>query len=294
MSSDRGLPNTTVPVVASIAQHRTLTTAQLQAIHFPERSRRWTQRVLKRLERAGLLSWVRLPSSPGRIRLWFVTEQGALLAERSRTLADPPKSLTAEQAGGQLHAHTLAVNDAAICFFEAARRRSDDFGPLAWRHEVAHALSAGRRRRQWLVADAVLTYVRGEGDDLSVLLRFVELDRATLSVDRLAAELGRYADLYRAEASRGEPLWRSAYPVFPRVHCVLTGAPRAALERRRTTAVALLRSDPRMALVGKDMSVSFVLLDDLKARGPFAPVFIDVGDPQRAINWLGDAGEGAG
>jgi len=100
------------------------------------------------LKFASLLSWVRLPSSPGRIRLWFVTETGARLAQDAGALSDPPKVLTAEQAAGQLHAHTLAVSDAAICFLSATRERADEFGPLSWRHEVSHPLSLGRGRRR--------------------------------------------------------------------------------------------------------------------------------------------------
>src|SRR5436305_1903932 len=113
--------------------------------------------------------------------------------------------------------------------------RGDAFGPLSWRHEVWHPLSLGRgRRRQRLVADAVFTYVRVDGDDaLSVAPRFIELDRATLAVDALAAELARYADLYRAEGRNGEPIWRGLYPVFPPVLCILAGESRPVLERRR-------------------------------------------------------------
>ena len=289
MSSDRGLPDATVEIVASVAQHRTLTTAQLQAIHLPGRSRRWAQRVLKRLERAGLLAWVRLPSSPGRIRLWFVTEDGAQLAQDSGALIDPPKVLTAKQAAGQLHAHTIAVSDAAICFLVAARKRDDEFGALSWRHEVAHPLALGRgRRRKWLVSDAVFSYVLVEGDggaDLSLMPRFIELDRATLAVDRLAAELGRYADLYRAEGRGGEPIWRGEYPVFPPVLCILAGAPRPVLERRRRTTMALLRTDPRLSTPA-DVAVSIGLLEDLQERGPFAPTFIDLRGAR--VNWLGE------
>ena len=289
MSSDRGLPTATVEIVASVAQHRTLTTAQLQTIHLPGRSRRWTQRVLKRLERAGLLSWVRLPSSPGRIRLWFVTETGAQLAQGAGALSDPPKVLTAEQAAGQLHAHTIAVSDAAICFLSAARERADEFGPLSWRHEVSHPLSLGRgRRRQRLVADAVFSYVLVKGDnDLSLAPRFVELDRATLPVDRLAAELARYADLYNAEG-RGAPIWRGLYPVFPPVLCILAGAPRPVLERRRLAAMALLRNDLRLSRVS-EVAVSIGLLEDLQNRGPFAPIFDELRQPKQRVDWLGES-----
>lgn len=288
MSSDQGLPTATVEIVASVAAHRTLTTAQLHAIHMPGRSRRWTQRVLKRIARAGLLAHVGMPDFPG--WLWFVTGAGAQLAQDAGAVVDPPKMLTAEQAAGQLHRHTLAVSDAAICWLTAARERGDEFGPLSWRHEVWHPLTQGRgRRRQRLVADAVFSYVlvAEGGDDLSVAPRFIELDRATLGVDRLAAELARYADLYRAEGDGGEPSWRRHYPVFPPVHCILTGAPRPALERRRMAAKALLQNDPRLARAS-DVAVSICLLEDLQKRGPFAPIFDPLHGPGAAVDWLGE------
>src|SRR4029077_20078611 len=86
-----GLPTATVEIVASIAQHRALTTAQVNAIHLPGCERRWAQRVLKRLAHAGLLSCVGMPSFPG--WLWFVTESGAQLAREAAGLSEPPKVL---------------------------------------------------------------------------------------------------------------------------------------------------------------------------------------------------------
>jgi hypothetical protein len=285
MSSDRGLPTATVEIVTSVAAHRTLTTAQLHTIHKPGRSRRWTQRVLQRIARAGLLAHVGMPDYPG--WLWFVTETGAQLAQDAG-LDDPPKLLTPTQAAGQLHRHTLAVSDAAVCWLAAARERGDEFGPLSWRHEVSLPLTQGRgRRRQRLVADAVLSYVlAADGGDLSLALRFVELDRATLSVDRLAAELARYADLFDAEGN-GEPAWRRLGPVFPPVHCILTGAPRPVLERRRLATLALLQNDPRLARAADDVTVSVCLLEDLQRQGPFAPVFELAYGGDGPVSWLG-------
>ena len=73
---------------------------------------------------------------------------------------------------------------------------------------------------------------------------------------------------------------------LPPVHCVLTGSRRAVLERRRSTATAPLRSDPRLARE-PEVTISFCLLEDLQAKGPFAPIFRDVRDPGRRIDWLG-------
>ena len=277
-----------IEVTASLAQHRVLSVAQVQTIHLPDHGERWAQRLLARLGEADLAGYVQSPRSHR--RLWHVTELGARLAREAGVLDGEPRLIGAEEAAGPLQAHTLAVNDTAICFLEEARKRSDEFGPFAWRHEVSHRLSRGRgRRRRMLIADAVFTYLRLAEDGVAIEQRFLEIDRATLSVDRLAAELARYAELYRVRDSKGQPLWRSFYPVFPRVHCVLTGGRRAALERRRSIALALLRSYPRFART-PEIAVSICLLEDLQAKGPFAPIFLDARDPGRAVDWLGGGG----
>jgi hypothetical protein len=280
-----------VEILASLAQHRVLGGRQIRAVHFPTADRRWAQRLLMRLKRAGLADYVESARTPR--RLWYATERGARLAHRAGALETEPKVLAAELASGPLQAHTLAVNDAAICFLRSAAERGDDFGPLAWRHEVFHPLSRGRgRRRRALIADAVFTYLRIEEDGTAIEQRFLELDRATLSVDRLAAELARYAELYGAREGRGgEPLWRRHYPVFPPVHCVLTGAPRRVLARRRATVSVLLARDPLLSGT-PEVSISICLLEDLQREGPFAPVFRDVRDPGRAVDWLGRAAAG--
>lgn len=281
------LPERAGEVVASLAQHRVLCIAQVRAVHFPDNRIRWTQSVLARLREAGLVESVQPPRS-GR-RLWFATERGVRVARAAHALEAAPRPLEGSEVAGQLQAHTLAVNDAGICFLRAARERGDEFGPLSWRHEVAHRLSRGRgRRRRTLIADAVLTYLRGEGGRVALEQRFLELDRATLSVDRLVVELAGYADLYRAEGGDGEPAWRAFYPRFPVVHCVLAGAPRAALERRRKSVIALLRSTPRMAQT-PEVRTSICLLEDLQAHGPFEPIFVEVRDPDKQVDWLGKA-----
>lgn len=283
------LPVKAVEILASLAAHRVLSTPQVHAIHSPAAELRWVQKLLGRLRAAGLADYAR--SAHGRRRLWYATERGARLARQAGILEGEPP-LGAELATGPLAAHTLAVNEAAICFLRAAGERGDDFGPLAWRHEVFHPLSRGRgRRRRSLVADAVFTYLRSDGEEIAIEQRFLELDRATLSVDRLAAELARYAELYRAkEAKGGEPLWRARYPVFPPVHCVLAGGPRRTLARRRSTASVLLASDPLLSRT-PEVAISICLLEDLRCEGPYAPVFRDVRDPGRPIDWLGNPAE---
>jgi hypothetical protein len=283
-----GLPEAIAEIIASLGEHRVLSTEQVQTIHLPGRSPRRTQQVLAGIEEAGLIHHVDTRVAPR--RLWFVSERGSALAFELVGLETQPRVLQASDAAGPLRAHTLAVNDAAICFLKAARERGDEFGPLSWRQEVAHPMSRGRgRRRRTLFADAILTYLRPEDGDTVLELRFLELDRATLSVDRLVAELSRYAQLYRATDAEGQPLWRKRYPVFPRVLCVLTGASREALTTRRTFASMLLREHPAMAQARGEVAVSFCRLEDLQRKGPFAPIFREACDPKRSVDWLGNS-----
>jgi hypothetical protein len=281
-----GLPEITAEMIASLGEHRVLSTEQARTIHLPGRSLRRTQQVLASLERAGLLCHVDARVAPR--RLWFLSDAGADLAFEAGGLERRPKVLGARDAAGALRAHTLAVNDAAICFLRAARGRDDEFGPLSWRHEVAHPLSTGRgRRRRTLFADAVLTYLRATPKSILLEQAFLELDRATLSVDRLAAEMARYADLFLARDSKGNPLWERRYPYFPRVLCVLAGAPREALGRRCQFVLGLLRTDPQVEQT-YGLQVYVCRLEDLANDGPFAPIFRGLTDPDRPLDWLGD------
>lgn len=285
LPSSLGLPSRAIEIVASVAQHRALSEQQVREIHMPGVRKRWGQRVMARLGEAGLLDFAQTSSAPQ--RLWFATEAGVRAAKEAGALQDEPRLFRVAEVAGPLQAHTVAVNDAAICFLVAARDRGDEFGAFSWHHEVAHPLSRGRgRRRRTLFADAVLTYLRLTKDEVVVEQRFVELDRATMSVDSLAAELGRYARLYRAKGSDDLPLWRSRYPSFPSVLCVLAGGTRAVLERRRDTAIALMRSDPELSRT-PEVVIRICLAQDLSKQGPFAPVFQDLRDPGERVTWLG-------
>jgi len=176
-----------------------------------------------------------------------------------------------------------------ISFLGAARDRGDDFGPLSWRHEVAHPLNRGRgRRRRQLIADALLTYLVVEEKESALEYRFIELDRATLPTERLAAKLARYPALYDATDERAAPIWRPWYPTFPALHVVLAGSSRLLLERRRQTLIALCHSDPRIS-ERPAIPISLCLLCDLEGEGPFAPIFLDVEDPEHPVDWRGEA-----
>jgi hypothetical protein len=285
MRTNGGL--TEAEILGSLAEHRVLSTPQVQAIHLPDYSPRTAQRTMARLGERGLVAFASLPGVPGAPRrLWHLTEAGAGAARDAGMIDRLPRLLSAEQVTGPLQAHTLAVNDAGIAFLAVARERGDEYGPTSWRHEVGHPLNAGRgRARRSLIADAVLTYVRLTAEEVVVEQRFLELDRATLSIDRLTAELSRYARLYKATGADGEPAWIKRYPWFPPILCVLAGRERPALERRRETAVAMLSRD-RDLLAAPEVSIRFCLAEDLAEAGPFEPIFIDYREPERPADWL--------
>jgi Replication-relaxation len=286
-----------VAALLYVVHHRLLTTSQVRALRGPDASPRWTLELLATLERRGLLAHVR---SHGRRKLWHATPRGTDLACSAGALPGPPRPLGAEEASGALQAHTLAVNEAGICFVRAAQERGDEVGPLSWRHEVAHPLGPRRGRSgPRLIADALLTYLLVDDHTLSLEYRLLELDRATLTVDRLAAKLTRYAQLKRAKDDRGEPAWRAWYPTFPAVHLILAAGARPTLERRRDAVLALCAADPRLAHT-PGLAISICLLCDLQRHGPFAPIFLTPANPHESIDWLGrppasrrrDTGEG--
>jgi hypothetical protein len=284
------IPEASGEILASVGEHRILSTAQVRAIHYPERSSRRTQQALAYLERAGYLAHVETRRSPRRV--WFLTDAGAEAVILAGEVKERPKVLTPDQAAGPLASHTLDVNEVGISFLQAARERDEEFGPLGWRHEVAHSLNRGRGRAgRRLIADSVFTYVRHEERDWVVEQRFLEVDRATLSLERLVAELARYGQLHRARVKgRQEPLWRYSYPVFPPVICALTGAPRATLARRRTMALTLLDRHPVVA-DNPNVAIYVCFLDELKERGPYAPIFRKPEASDQAVNWIGEGKE---
>jgi hypothetical protein len=286
------LPSITAEVLTSLYQHRLLTAGQVHSMHLPGRTRRRAEQTLATLTRRGLAAFVR----PGRNspRLYYLTLAGAQAVELIPTRVETRRKLiTPEQAAGPLWQHTLAVNDTAIAFMRAARERGDEFGAFSWRHEIAHqAPTPGHTRSELLISDALLTYLAHESDrQLTFHYRLLELDRATVPTDTLAAKLARYANLYRHTPiirgqSSGVPAWQARYPVFPDIACVLTGQPRPALQRRAQTVLALCREDRRLQST-PEVRVSLALLEDLQAHGPFAPIWRQPENPTRAFDWLG-------
>jgi DNA-binding MarR family transcriptional regulator len=294
---DAVLPGVGVAIMESLYQHRLLTTDQLRVLHTPHATAGWIRRVLRSLSARGLADRVRGPATRS---LWYLTELGADTIEAAGTLAEPRRRVTTSaQAAGPLRAHTIAVNEVGIAFVRAARERNDECGPDSWRHEIAHPISPsrGRRAAELVVADALLTYLQiGEGGGLTLHQRFVELDRGTARpAEQLANKITRYARLrrYAASSALERPQWRSYYRAFPQLLIVLADQSRERIRSRIERTLALHESDPALpdtSTVSEHrahaVAVSFVALDDLITRGPFAPVFLSAQHPGEPVDWL--------
>ncbi|HWA53534.1 MAG TPA: replication-relaxation family protein, partial [Solirubrobacterales bacterium] len=118
------VPMAATELLASLAQHRVLSTPQVREVHFPDRSPRWARMALAPLADAGLAAFVVGGGVAGAPRrLWYATERGARAALDAGLLEEMPRPIDADSAAGPLQRHTLAVNDVAICFLRAARER---------------------------------------------------------------------------------------------------------------------------------------------------------------------------
>ncbi len=113
---------------------------------------------------------------------------------------------------------------------------------------MSHSIGEGER----IMADAVMYYTVVESEHRRKLRAFVEVDRSTMSSERLAVKLIEYARLFQYEAqpvgrrrqATAGPAWLRWYPVFPRVLFVLTGASRARLENRMSDLQAMVAQHP--------------------------------------------------
>jgi hypothetical protein len=167
---------------------------------------------------------------------------------------------------------------AHLAFAADARRLGHEHGPWDWTPEVSHAIGEGER----IVADAVLYYNWVSGEERRKLRAFVEIDRSTMSSERLAVKLIEYARLFRYEvqpvgrrrpASAG-PSWLRWYPVFPRVLFVLTGASRARLENRIGDLQAMVAQHPLVAGFAREVRLGAAVLEDLEQHGPAQDVWM--------------------
>jgi len=279
-------------VLTVLALHRMATTGQLRQMLRPGGSRQLISRVLNKLRSAGFVDLTPLQElDRSRTHAWYLTPDGARLTRDLPLLRGrPPYPITSSTAASLKTPHTLCVVRAHLHFATDARRLGHEHGPWDWTPEVAHPIGEGER----LVADAVLHYTHIDGEHRRKLRAFVEVDRTTMSSERLAVKLIEYARLFQYEAqpvgrrrpaSTG-PTWLRWYPVFPRILFILTGASRARLEDRISDLQAMTAQHPLVATLARDVPLGATILDDIEQHGPAAPVWVPLagGDPRPWTN----------
>jgi hypothetical protein len=294
-TAPRSLPATATDVLASLYQHRLMTTAQIHDLHHPGSHITWTRRVLRRLAALHLADHV--PRSDKSHRpVWFVTDSGAAAVEEAGQVVTRTYRLSREGAAGPLQAHTLGCNDIGLAFVRAARALGDDCGPLSWHHEWAARIADRGTSGRWsnlLTSDLLLRYLHRGADGEQSAVRLIEYDRSHRDLDDVVAQLRAYARFYAYKpAGQRHPHWQDDYATFPRVLLVLDrGSPRA-LTARRQSLTWMCREDPLLTRHTEPLGLLATTLADLTAHGPWAPIFWpltqrDADAPEGPVTWTG-------
>ncbi|MFJ4790982.1 replication-relaxation family protein [Streptomyces sp. NPDC088794] len=266
-------------ILTALALHRMATTGQLRQMLRPDGSRQLVSRVLNKLRSTGFVGLTPLPGSGrSRTHAWYLTPEGARLTRDLPVLRGrPPYPITSTTAASLKTPHTLTVVRSHLPFAADARRLGHEHGPWDWTPEVAHPIGEGER----LVADAVMHYTVIDGDHRRKLRAFLEVDRTTMSSERLAVKLIEYARLFHYEAqpigrrklpSTG-PVWLRWYPVFPRVLFILTGASRTRLNHRMSDLQAMVAQHPLVAALAREVPLGAAMLEDIEEHGPSQDVW---------------------
>jgi hypothetical protein len=281
--------------MALLGQHRLVTTAQMHLMLAPRAARQSSSETLNALREDRLVSYTVLPRSKG-TRAWFLTARGARVASgwpelRGRSLQSPGSSTEASLRA----AHTLTVVRSHLAFLADARARGDEYGPLDWVPEVAHRLpdTGGEDR---LIADAVLHYTANTPRRLQYRA-FIEVDRATMSSERLARKLISYARFHdytpQPVGRRGTTAdqnamlaWQRFYPRFPRVLFILTGASATVLQRRVEDLRAMVTAHSLVAQMAGRVKLGAAVLEDLDRHGPCGAVWTPLAGPAGRCSWM--------
>ncbi|MFJ3899652.1 replication-relaxation family protein [Streptomyces sp. NPDC090083] len=266
--------------LAVVVQYRAATTEQVHLLTAPGVRIEQTRRRLAKLRGEGLVDRVTLPQA-GRTRVWFPTRYGVRVTSEWPELRGrrPARAVSDRTAVRLKAAHALTVTETGLSFVQDARHHGDTCTPLDWIPEVHHATGGGEA----VIPDALLFYRRGRsGGHWSMLRAFVEVDRATMGPERLAAKLTAYARLHeyvpqtggRRQALQqmpGPQAWRRHYPLFPRLLFVLDGTGPAGITNRITALRAAAKSTD--VLVLRATPVLAAPLADLLQHGPSASVW---------------------
>ncbi|MFD7055208.1 replication-relaxation family protein [Streptomyces mirabilis] len=280
--------------LAVLAQYRMATTEQMHHVIAPGVRIEQTRRRLAKLRTEGLVDHITLAQA-GRTRVWFPTAYGVQIASEWPELRGrrPPRRVADRTAVRLRVGHGLTVTETALAFLQDARRRGDQCPPLDWIPEVYHSLGSGEA----VIPDALLFYRRGpEGEKGAMLRAFLEIDRATMGPERLAAKITAYARLHhyiavpvgRPRSFGHEPPqeeWRRHYPLFPRLLFVLDNTGPAGIETR-ITALRAAADDLQLSGFRREVLILAAPLADLLHNGPSAPVWRPVQNPDQRVSWM--------
>ncbi|MEU1457368.1 replication-relaxation family protein [Streptomyces avermitilis] len=284
--------------LAVLTQYRMTTTEQMHQIIAPGVRIEQTRRRLVKLRAEGLADRITLPRA-GRTRVWFPTGYGIQIASEWPELRGrrAPKSMSDPTAVRLRVGHALTVTETALLFLKDARRRGEVCEPLDFIPEVHHPVGGGEA----VIPDALVYYRSGaghDGDGSAMLRAFLEVDRATMGPERLAAKLGTYARLHRyvpapAGVSRptaggtepGREEWRRRYPLFPRLLFVLDNTGPAGIATR-VRALHAATADTAVAVFLREVIVLAAPMTDLLQHGPAAPIWRPIRDPDRYVGWM--------
>ncbi|MFE7028845.1 replication-relaxation family protein [Streptomyces sp. NPDC057621] len=282
--------------LAVLVQYRMATTQQLHLLTAPGVRIEQTRRRLGELRSEGLVDHITLAQA-GRTRVWFATGYGVRIASAWPELRDQPRRHAADRTAVRLKAgHGLTVTEVGLAFVQDARHRGETCRPLDWIAEVHHPLGGSEA----VIADALLYYRRGDADHGSggaMLRAFVEVDRATMGPERLAAKIGAYARLHRyvpAPARRRrqpftqqatEEAWKQHYPLFPRLLFILDGTGPAGIEHR-VRALHAAATDTALYGFPHEVPILTAALADLLREGPSAPVWRPALAPDQRVSWM--------
>ncbi|MER6678946.1 replication-relaxation family protein [Streptomyces sp. NPDC000983] len=286
--------------LAVLVQYRMATTGQVHVLVAPGVRIEQTRRRLVKLRSEGLIERVTLPQA-GRMRVWYPTGFGVRVASEWPELRGrrPPR-LASDSTAARLRAgHTLAVTATGLAFVQDARRLGDTCHPLDWIPEVHHPLGAGEA----VIPDALLYYQRrgrNAGEGGSMLRAFVEIDRATMGPERLAAKISAYARLHDyvpapppgRRPALGDPApvegWRRLYPLFPRLLFVLDHVGPRGIETRIDALHAAARN-PALTGFLRTVPILVAPLADVLRGGPSEPVWRPVHAPDKRVPWTASA-----
>ncbi|MFE9933550.1 replication-relaxation family protein [Streptomyces sp. NPDC005533] len=282
--------------LALIAQHRLLTSTQLHQMLMPHTPPRKIHNVLAPLRAEGLLAHTSLGVRSG-LKAHFLTSAGAQavtdwpeLRGRTATVIASPRVAVMRAA------HTLTGVRAHLTFLNDARERGDEYQALDWMPEVTHRLpdTGGQDR---LIADAVLHYTAVQPRRLQYRA-FVEIDRTTMSSERLARKLITYARFHDyipqpagrrgTVADQGAALfaWQRFYPRFPRLLFVLTGAPRATLTARIEDLRRMTADHDLVSRLAAHVPLGAAVLEDLEESGPSSQVWTPLASTAERRGWM--------